>query len=135
MLGEKLGEEHGKVTTRRILQGDDYRYIKMEVSFETSCTILGQEGQNIGTYTVFERVPGQLYGEGRGIFMSNQGESAIWNGHGVGNMTGEGMAFAAGIAFQAGTGSLNRLNKVLVLVEHKTDNDGNADSTLYEWKA
>ena len=136
MLGEKLGEEHGKVTSRRILEGDDYRYIKMEISFETAATIAGQEGMNIGTYTVFERVPGQLYGEGRGIFMANQGEGAIWNGHGVGHMSADGMAFAAAVAFQAPqSGPLSRLNGVLCLVEHKTDNDGKADSMLYEWKA
>jgi hypothetical protein len=38
MLGEKLGEEHGKVTGRRVLPGDDYRYIKMEITFETQAT-------------------------------------------------------------------------------------------------
>ena len=137
MLGEKLGEEHGKVTGRRVLPGDDYRYVKMEVSFETSCTILGHEGMNMGTYTVFERIPGQLYGEGRGIFMTMDGQGAIWNGHGVGRMTGEGMgiAFAAAIAFQTDSEKLARLNGVLALVEHTTDNDGNAHSTLFEWKA
>ena len=119
MLGEKIGEEHGKVTGRRVLPGDDYRYIKMEVSFETQATILGQAGMNMGTYTVFERVPGQIYGEGRGIFMTQDGQGAIWNGHGVGNPTGQGMgmAFAASIAFQADSDKLSRLNGILVVVE------------------
>ena len=27
-----------------------------------------------------------------------------------------------------------KLNKILTLVEHKTDMQGNASSTLYEWK-
>jgi hypothetical protein len=136
MLGAKIGEETGRVTGRRILEGDDYRYVKMEISFETQATVLGHQGMQLGTYTIYERVPGQLYGEGRGIFMSSDGESAIWNGHGVGRMTGDGMgaAFAAAIAFQAG-GKLTDLNGMLVLVEHTTDNDGNAHSILYEWKA
>ena len=137
MLGDKIGEEHGKVTTRRVLPGDDYRYVKLEISFETQCTIYGFEGVNMGTYTVFERIPGQLYGEGRGIFMTNDGQGGIWNGHGVGRMTGEGMgiAFAAGIAFQTDSEKLSRLNGVMVVVEHQTDNDGNAHSSLFEWKA
>ena len=44
-LGEPLGDESGKVTGRRILEGDDYRYVKMEISYEASATILGLEGQ------------------------------------------------------------------------------------------
>jgi hypothetical protein len=136
MLGEKLGEEQGKVTTRRVLPGDDYRYIKMEISFETQATILGLQGMNMGTYTVFERVPGQAYGEGRGIFMATSGQSAIWNGHGIGTFAEDGrMNFAASVAFQAGSDELQRLNGVLVVVEHHTDMEGNASSTLYEWKA
>jgi hypothetical protein len=136
MLGAKLGEESGRVTTRRILEGDDYRYVKMEITFETASNILGRQGMNIGTYVVFERVPGQMYGEGRGIFMANDGSSAIWNGHGVGHMTGDGMgiAFAASVAFQASE-QLSQLNGILALVEHTTDNDGNAKSVLYEWTA
>ena len=41
MLGEKIGEEQGRVTTRRVLEGDDYRYIKMEITFETQATLFG----------------------------------------------------------------------------------------------
>jgi hypothetical protein len=138
MLGEKLGQESGKVTSRRILPGDDYRYVKMEVTFESTATIIGMEGMNIGTYVVFERVPGQIYGEGQGIFMTNDGEGAIWNGHGVGHPTEDGMGirFAASVAFQAPTtGKLSRLNGILVAVEHETDGAGNARSELWEWKA
>jgi hypothetical protein len=135
VLGEKLGEEHGKVTSRRILPGDDYRYVKMEISFETQCTILGQQGMNVGTYVVFERIPGQLYAEGQGIFMANDGAGAIWNGHGIGQGSADGISFAASVAFQTDSDKLSRLNSVLCLVEHKTDNDGNASSTLFEWKA
>jgi hypothetical protein len=136
MLGPKIGEEHGRVTGRRILPGDDYRYVKMELTFETEATILGHQGMQMGTYTIFERVPGQLYGEGQGIFMTSEGDSAIWNGHGVGRMTGDGVgaSFAAAVAFQA-SGKLTDLNGMLVLVEHTTDNEGNAHSNLYEWKA
>jgi hypothetical protein len=137
MLGDKLGEEHGKATSRRVLPGDDYRYIKMEVNFETQCTILGQEGMNMGTYTVFERIPGQMYGEGRGIFMTNDGAGAIWNGHGVGHPTGDGMgiAFAASIAIQTDSEKLSRLNGILCVIEPTTGSDGSVHSSLYEWKA
>jgi hypothetical protein len=135
MLGDKLGEEHGRVTTRRILPGEDFRYIQMEISFETEVTVLGVQGQNIGTYKVWERIPGQMYAEGQGIIMTADGEGAIWNGHGVGHMTEQGVAFAASVAIQTNSTKLQRLNECLMLVEHHADNDGGAHSELYEWKA
>jgi hypothetical protein len=135
MLGNKIGEETGRVTGRRVLAGDDPRYVKMEISFEANATILGHEGQDIGTYTIFERVPGQMYGEGQGIFMSADGESAIWNGSGVGHSTEDGtIMFAAAVSFQASE-KLSSLNAVLGMVEHSLDMEGNAKSTIHEWKA
>jgi hypothetical protein len=136
MQGEKISEGRGKVTGRRILPGGDYRYVRMEISFEEQGTAYGVQGMNMGTYTVFERVPGQLYGEGQGIFMSMEGESAIWNGHGVGHMADNGaMVFAFSLAFQAGSGKLERLNNVLGVGENHTDMEGNSQTTVYEWKA
>ncbi len=136
MLGEKIGDERGKVTGTRILPGDDYRYLKMEMSFQASGTLTGQPSTNIGTFTAFERVPGQIYGEGRGILLLATGESAIWNGHGVGRMTGQGMAmsFRAGIAYQAGQGKLQRLNGVLGVIEFEVDAEGNTHGMAWEWK-
>jgi hypothetical protein len=137
MLGEKIGEEQGRVTTRRVLKGDDYRYQKMEITYEAELTILGMKGSSMGTYTIFERVPGQLYGEGQGMIMTETGESAIWNGHGVGTPTGDGLGvkFAASIAFQApADGKLARLNNILALVEHTAEGDGSTRSSLHEWK-
>jgi hypothetical protein len=93
--------------------------------------------QDFGTYEVFERIPGQLYGEGQGMLHTRDGEGAIWNGHGVGTVTPDGaLRFAASVAYQApATGKLARLNAVLVLVEHTVDRDGSARSTMTEWKA
>jgi hypothetical protein len=71
------------------------------------------------------------------MIVVDSGESAIWNGHGIGTPTGNGlgMKFAASVAYQAQTtGKLARLNNVLVLVEHVAEADGSARSTLYEWK-
>ena len=136
MMGEKIGEETGKVTGRRALKGDDPRYLKMEISFETQATIYGVQGMQMGTYEVMERIPGQLYGEGQGIFMGMGGESAIWNGHGVGHMDAQGvMHFAAAVSFQTNSDKLMKLNGVMAMVEHTTDMEGNAKSALYEWKA
>lgn len=136
MLGEKLGEEHGKVTGRRVLKADDPRYVKLEVSFEAQATILGVSGVDLGTYTVYERIPGQIYGEGQGILMTADGEGAIWNGFGIGRMEADGtMIFAAAVSYQTDSQKLSRLNNVLGLVEHRAAMDGATSTTLYEWKA
>jgi hypothetical protein len=137
MLGETIGQSKGKVTGQRVLPGDDYRYVKIEVTIQETGTLLGLEITNAGTYLTLERVPGQLYGEGQGLVMASNGESAIWNGHGVGRATGEGMAmsFRYSIAFQAPTeGKLARLNSVLIVGEHDIDAEGNTHTTMTEWK-
>jgi hypothetical protein len=137
MLGEKLGDFQGQSSGMRVLPGDDYRYVKMEVSFQQQGTLFGQPATDMGTYTVFERVPGQLYGEGRGITMTADGQGAIWNGHGVGHMTGEGMGmtFRFAIAYQAPvSGALSGLNAVLVIGEHTANNDGSIQTSVWEWK-
>ena len=138
MLGQKLGDENGRVTSRRVLDSGDPHYVKMEISFEAQGTLLGMQANNMGTYTVFNRVGSQIYGEGQGIVMTQDGNSAIWNGHGVGTPTGDGMGikFAYSIAFQAEpTGKLAALNDVLVVGEHTAAGDGSTVSTYYEWKA
>ena len=137
MLGDKIGEQAGRVTGTRMLPGGDYRYLKMEVTVQESGQVCGVDATNIGTYTVFERVPGQLYGEGQGFLGTTEGEGAIWNAHGVGKMTGNGMAmsFRFSAAYQAGaTGKLARLKDVLVIGEHEVDEAGNTKTTFWEWK-
>ena len=136
MLGEKIGEEHGKIATRRILPGDDkMSFVKMEITIETEVTMYGVAGMNIGTYTAYERGPGQMYAEGQGIIMTQDGEGAIWNGHGVATMDANGtMHVAASVAFQTTSQKLSKLNTVLALVEHHATMDGKADSALFEWK-
>jgi hypothetical protein len=122
MLGDQIGESAGKATSMKVLPGEDYRYVKMEVTIQETGKVYGVDGMNMGTYVAFERVRGQLFGEGQGIIATGDGESAIWNGHGVGRMTGQGMgmSFRFSIAYQAPqTGNLARLNEVLVIGEHE----------------
>ena len=137
MLGAKIGEERGKLSGNRMLPGDDYRYLKIEISFQAAGTILGVKASNMGTYLAFERVAGQIYGEGQGIIMTDTGESAIWKGHGIGHMTGKGMgmSFRFSIACQApAKGKLARLNNCLIIGEHEVDANGNVHNQTWEWK-
>ncbi len=95
------------------------------------------DAMNLGTYTLFERVPGQIYGEGQGMVQMSDGEGSIWNGHGISVMTGDGMASKDrySVAVQAASlGKLARLNSVLILGENEVDAEGNITMTLWEWK-
>ena len=133
MLGNKIGSESGQVTGRRVLPGDEFRYMKLEVSFESSVELLGMQGQNIGTYTVVDRGPGQIYAEGQGIIMMGEA-GIIWNGHGVVQVDAEGnMMIAASIAMQTTSEQLARLNQSLILVESHSHANGHLHSELSEW--
>ncbi|MCK9517762.1 MAG: hypothetical protein M0R74_01865 [Dehalococcoidia bacterium] len=137
MLGEQIGQMQGKVVGRRVLPGEDYRYVKMEVTVEENGELYGSPVTEAGTYVVFERVPEQLYGTGQGVIGLASGEGAIWNGHGVGTMTGEGMSMKMrfSIAVQAPKeGKLAPLNQVLVVGEHDVDDEGNTQTRMWEWK-
>lgn len=137
MLGEQISEGRGKVTSQRVLPGDDYRYVKVEITFEEQGTLFGQQATNFGTYTVYERVPGQLFGTGQGIVGTKDGEGAIWTGHGVGRMTGEGMgmSFRFSLAFQAGAeGKLSKLNGMLLVGEHEVSENNETQTKGWEWQ-
>ena len=136
MLGDKIGEFTGKVTGTRVIPGDDFRYVKMESSWEEQGAVLGVPGANMGTVTIFERVPGQIYGESQGICMTAEG-GVIWNSFAVSRMTGEGMASSVrfSVAFQApATGTLARLNGILGVGEQEIGADGSTKTTIWEWK-
>ena len=137
MMGDKIGEESGKVIGTRILPGEGGRFVKMEITIQAQGTYLGQKGTDIGTYVAYERIPGQVYGEGQGIFMTDGGEGVIWNGLGVGAPTGQGMGmkWSAAVTYQTNSKKLARLNGIVGMVEHETDAQGNAKVRAWEWKA
>jgi hypothetical protein len=109
----------------------------MEVTIEEQGDAYGANVMNMGTYTVHEQNAGQLYGEGQGIVTGQDGQGAIWKGHGVGRMDQNmNMSFAFSLAFQAPSeGTLARLNGALVVGEHVVSADGNTKTTIWEWKA
>ena len=137
MLGAKIGEDVGKVTGARMLPTPGGRYLKNEISFQAEGTLLGEPATDMGTYTVEERIPGQLYGEGQGILMTKDGAGIIWNGFGVGTLTGKGMGmkFAAAISFQTNVPKYARLNSVVGVIEHEIDEHMVAKSRMWEWKS
>jgi hypothetical protein len=134
MQGEKIGEETGKVTSRRVLPNSGGSP-KMETSAQTELTLLGVRASNTITYSSVARPDGTLYGEGQGIVMSMNGELATWVGQGVGSIKKDGgVSFRGAVYYQSSSPKWSRLNSVAAIFEHEVDAEGNVHSELWEWK-
>jgi hypothetical protein len=135
MLGEKIGEEKGKLTGTRILQSDQFAP-KVETSQQGTGQILGTRYTVLTTYWSQMRNSGTLYGEGQGLIMTEDGEAITWKGQGVGTPKGKGFAvsFRGAIYFDTTSKKLSALNSIAGVFEYDADMDGNYTSKLFEWK-
>jgi hypothetical protein len=136
MLGEKIGEESGRITVQRVLPSEGQGPPTVEASFEGQGTILGVQESGLGTYTSVLRPDGTLFGQGEGVIMTEDGEAASWKGRGVGRFTGEGTAVSwrGALYYQTASEKLARLNSVAVVFEFEVDAEGNTQATYYEWR-
>ena len=133
MLGELIGELHGKRTGRRVLSTD--AGFKVEVSFEDSGKILGIEANNMGTYWSAPRPDGSLYGEGQGLVITQDGEMATWKGQGVGKLLRGGVvSYRGAIYYSTASPKLARLNTIAAVFEYEVDANGNTHTKEWEWK-
>lgn len=134
MLGEKVGETSGKVTGQRVLPNPGGSP-KMETSFQSSGKLLGVEQTEMGTYWAVLRPDGTLYGEGQGVMMGKDGETATWVGQGVGRFGKAGaVSYRGAIYFQSAHQKWSKLNSVAAIFEYEVDGQGNTRAQLYEWK-
>jgi hypothetical protein len=134
-LGDQLGESSGRITSNRVVAPLGAQ-AQIEVAFQGSGSMLGQDITDIGTYVQGVRPGGVLYGEGDAFWVTGEGESVHWTGFGVGRPTG---AFPAGHFAVCGSTQtesqvLRRLNEVANVVEFDVEQDGSYHWTLWEWK-
>ena len=133
MLGEMIGESRGKRTARRVLSTSPT--FKVEVSFEDSGKLLGQEFNGITTYSAGGRPDGSLYGEGEGVAVLRNGETATWKGAGAGTIKpGGAVSYRGAVYYSASSPALARLNTVAAVFEFEVDAEGNTHTKLWEWK-
>ena len=134
MLGDKIGEAAGKVTSRRVLPNLGGGPT-LETSFESSGRLVGVEASEIGTYWSVVRADGSLYGEGQGVLMGKGGEAATWVGQGVGAFKPDGgVSYRGAMYYQTATPAWSRLNSVAAVFEFEVDAQGNTRAQLWEWK-
>jgi hypothetical protein len=133
MLGELIGEEHGKRTARRVLEVNGEP--KVEVCFEADGKILDLEEHSIVTYVSTVRPDGTLYGEGKGIVATRGGEIGSWVASGVGRLAeGGAVSYRGALYLYSSSPKLSRLNSVAAAFEFEADADGNTHSKWWEWK-
>lgn len=134
MLGEKIGEEKGKVISRRVLPNPGGPP-KMEVSFQATGSLLGVSTSDTGTYVATMRPDGTLFGEGQGIVMGKGGEAGTWCGQGVGTLKKDGaVSYRGAIYFQSASPAWTRLNNLAVVYEYEVDAHGETKAQDWEWK-
>lgn len=135
MLGEMIGEEHGKVSAVRALPSNG-QTVRMEVSFQSTGNLVGVEATNMGTYISTLMPSGLFNGNGQGVVMTKDGDMATWSGTGVGKPAGKGLAVSwrGAIYFQTSSKRLEGLNKIATIFEYEVDENGNTSAKFWEWK-
>jgi hypothetical protein len=134
MLGQKIGDFQGKVTSRRVLPTSG-GVPKVETSAEFMGPILGVAAQNIVSYESEVKPDGSLYGVGQGVSMSLGGDIASWNGGGVGRFTeGGGISFRGAVYYQSASGQWASLSGTAAVYEYDVDGEGNVKGAIWEWK-
>ncbi len=133
MLGEKIGQEKGKVIVRRVLPTTGNP--RVEVSFESARELVGVNVKNMGTYWSEVRPNGTLYGEGQGMARGENGEIITWKGQGVGEFTPSGgVTYRGSLYYDTQADNLLGLNKLVGVFEYEVDADGNISLDVHEWK-
>lgn len=134
MLGERMGEETGKVTSQRVLPSANGAP-RMETSFQAAGSIYGVGANDTATYVATMRPDGTLYGEGQGVLMGKSGEAATWVGQGVGTMKKDGsISYRGACYYQSASPAWARLNSIVGVFEYEVDAQGNTKGQFSEWK-
>lgn len=133
MLGDRVGEEIGQITGRRVLPDRDGMPV-VETSFQRSGELFGVHVNDIGTYESVRLPDGRLAGKGRGILLTQDGETVSWKGTSQGRFVAGGVINWRGtIYYRTDSARLARLNEIVGLAETDVDESGKMTCTLREW--
>jgi hypothetical protein len=129
LVGDLIYEESGKIVGTRVLGVDSP---KIEYSYTAQGVLKGEiKITNTGTYYIILRsTAGVMYGEGKGVFMTTDGELATWTAQGIGlrHTRGDGKMTAIGSVFfraSSATGKLAFLNDIVAVFKYEEDQAGN----------
>lgn len=135
MLGDQIiPDERGKVIGVRVLPPEG-RGPRIELTFQTTGTILGVKFANTGTVTSETRPSGILHAEGQGVALTEDGQPIVWTFHGLGKPSGPGLAarFTGSVRFETPAPRLAALNHTCAVVEAETDAEQRMTAKLWAW--
>jgi len=134
MLGDFLGEIQGQVTGQRVVGGEHGLPPVVETSAAVQGELLGVAVRDIATYVGRMRADGRLDGHGKGLTMTESGDSVTWKGQGVGTFSGPGrVSWRGSLIWENGTGALAGLNEYAGLFEYEVDGE-KVSGKIWAWK-
>lgn len=133
MLGEVLSETKGKITSQRVLSAEGP---KIEASFTSVGKLKGVDIMEIATFWSMPRAGSALFGEGKGVMMTRDGEHVTWSGNGIGKFGQDGKVIWRGAVFLQtnSSGKLASANNTVAVFEFEADAMGNTSEKSWEWK-
>ena len=87
MLGERIAELKGKMTSQRVLKAEGPT---IETSVFARGIVKGIQVNETLTYVARLTSSGALHGEGHGVIMAGESDLAVYTGEGVGRLTSSG---------------------------------------------
>jgi hypothetical protein len=135
MLGEILYEEKGKTTAVRLLSSEGGEST-VEVTLQTEGRIQGMEERSLWSYWSKTRADGTLYGEGKGVMTTKEGDvvNLIGNGGAKSRGSDGSVHYRGAIYFHTASPKLSRLNGCTGVHEYDVDAEGNTVARVWEWK-
>ncbi len=131
LLGQLIGEFHGKSTTTRVLSDG-----KIESTDQGTGKILGVDASSVWTGVLTPMPNGVVMGEGNGLITTMDGDTVLLKISGIGWSTGKGWKGTyRGVLYQiTESQKLMSLNKVVSVYEYDADENGDFKIKFWEWK-
>ena len=134
-LGDLVLDETGTVTGIRVLS-TDASGTTLEVSLRSTGTIRGVAQTSMWTYTQLMRPDGSIYGEGRGVMTTQDGDVIQLVGHGSGRVPAPGAStqFRTMLHPHSTSAKYADLNGIGLVGNYEAAADGSAVNKRWEWK-
>ena len=134
MLGNLLYEETDQVTGIEVLPPEDGGVV-LKVSLQAAGTIQGVSHTSLWTYTSTTRTDGSIFGHGRGVLTTADGDVVHLLGRASDQSGGPGSPtrYRGAFHFQTQSEKFSRLNGIAAVFEYDVEADGKAKAKIWEW--
>jgi hypothetical protein len=134
-LGELVNEERGQISGVRIISSD-VTGTTSEISLRTEGTIRGTRQVSNWTYEQIKRPDGSLYGYGRGVMTTENGDVVNLTGSGSAKVPtgGKPTLYRVVNHYHTTSEKLQDLNYIAVVGEYDVSTDGSTEGRFWEWK-